>query len=159
MLANSHLETVVHVKLLLPTELVTSFSLQILHDVHKGRRSHRDIKPQNIMVSWKNGKVTVHLIDWAGSRLDSEGRHVHAHTPTPTRRGPPPPPTHTPHITCLHTCLHTPTHHLPTHPPAHPPAHTHPHITTHTHHACCTSESSVTAAYTRSNVSQACLHN
>ena len=24
------------------------------------------------MVSWKNGKVTVNLIDWAGSRLDSE---------------------------------------------------------------------------------------
>ncbi|KAA6427173.1 MAG: hypothetical protein FRX49_02930 [Trebouxia sp. A1-2] len=42
---------------------------QILHDVHKDGRSHRDIKPHNIVVSWKNGKVTVTLIDWAGSRL------------------------------------------------------------------------------------------
>ena len=75
MLASKYLLTVVQVKLLLPTKLVTSFSLQILHDVHKGGRSHRDIKPHNIMVSWKNGKVTVSLIDWAGSRLDSECKH------------------------------------------------------------------------------------
>lgn len=58
---------------LLATELVASFSLQILHDVHKDGRSHRDIKPHNIVVSWKNGKVTVTLIDWAGSRLRGEG--------------------------------------------------------------------------------------
>ncbi|DBB03944.1 TPA: hypothetical protein ACH3X1_013020 [Trebouxia sp. C0004] len=46
--------------------------MQILHDVHKGGRSHQDIKPNNMMVSWKNGKVTLNLIDWAGSRLRSE---------------------------------------------------------------------------------------
>ena len=43
--------------------------------MHKGGRSHRDIKPHNIVVSWKDGKVTVSLIDWAGSRLESECKH------------------------------------------------------------------------------------
>ena len=32
------------------------------------------------MVSWKNGKVTVTLIDWAGSRLRSEGRRANTCT-------------------------------------------------------------------------------
>ena len=45
----------------------------------------RTSRPTGIMVFWQNGKVTLTLIDWAGSCLCSEGRH-------PTR-------------TCFDTCL------------------------------------------------------
>ena len=46
---------------------------QILADLHK-ERSHRDIKPGNILVVQRLGRVTVKLVDLAGSRLHSEGK-------------------------------------------------------------------------------------
>lgn len=46
---------------------------QILADLHK-ERSHRDIKPGNILVAQRLGRVTVKLVDFAGSRLHSEGK-------------------------------------------------------------------------------------
>ena len=37
-------------------------------------RSHRDIKPANLMLSgWREGKVNLTLVDWASSRLHTQG--------------------------------------------------------------------------------------
>ena len=51
---------------------------QALEDVHK-ERSHRDLKSGNVMVSGWDGKssLRVHLVDWANSRLHSEGELFH----------------------------------------------------------------------------------
>ena len=51
--------------------------MQILADLHE-ERSHRDLKPQNIMVAQSSNtgnrnKVTVKLVDFAASRKQSEG--------------------------------------------------------------------------------------
>lgn len=48
-------------------------AVQIMRDMHE-QRSHRDIKPANIMISWQGGQVDVMLVDFAGSRLHSEGK-------------------------------------------------------------------------------------
>ena len=52
--------------------------MQILTELHKDR-SHRDLKPQNIIVAQtrmtKGSKVTVKLIDFAASREHDEGMH------------------------------------------------------------------------------------
>ena len=46
---------------------------QVLQDLHL-QRSHRDIKPANLMLSgWIKGKVNLTLVDWASSRLHSQG--------------------------------------------------------------------------------------
>lgn len=45
---------------------------QILADLHK-ERSHRDINPANILVVQRQGRVVVKLVDFAASRLHSEG--------------------------------------------------------------------------------------
>jgi len=47
--------------------------VQMLDDLHE-ERSHRDIKPHNIMAVWGDGGVALRLIDFANSRLHSEGR-------------------------------------------------------------------------------------
>lgn len=49
--------------------------LQALDDLHQ-ERSHRDIKAGNVMVSgWGSGQgLRMHLIDWANSRLHTEGQ-------------------------------------------------------------------------------------
>ncbi len=47
--------------------------LQILKDLHVDR-SHRDLKPANLMLpGWRDGKVKLRLVDWASSRLHSDG--------------------------------------------------------------------------------------
>lgn len=51
--------------------------VQVLADLHQ-HRSHRDLKPQNIMVAEKRGKVSVTLIDFAGSRLNDESKRLSA---------------------------------------------------------------------------------
>ena len=51
--------------------------VQVLADLHK-HRSHRDLKPQNIMVAEKRGKVSITLIDFAGSRLNDESKRLSA---------------------------------------------------------------------------------
>ena len=48
-------------------------AVQILADLHK-TRSHRDVKPGNIMVVQRKGKVIVKLVDFAASRLQTEGK-------------------------------------------------------------------------------------
>lgn len=54
--------------------------VQILAELHE-ERSHRDLKPQNIVVTQSTArlgikaKVTVKLIDFAASRKQSEGAH------------------------------------------------------------------------------------
>ena len=47
--------------------------VQMLDDLHE-ERSHRDIKPHNIMAVWGDGGVALRLIDFANSRLHTEGR-------------------------------------------------------------------------------------
>ncbi|KAA6426479.1 MAG: hypothetical protein FRX49_03590 [Trebouxia sp. A1-2] len=55
-----------------PFTLHTAYGLaKILNDLHKDR-SHRDVKPHNIILSQRKGKVSIKLIDFAGSRLHSE---------------------------------------------------------------------------------------
>lgn len=49
--------------------------MQVLADLHQ-HRSHRDLKPQNIMVAQKSGRVSVTLIDFAGSRLHEQGKRL-----------------------------------------------------------------------------------
>lgn len=44
-------------------------------DMHS-YRSHRDVKPANVMVSWQGGQVLVTLIDFAGSRLHHQGKDL-----------------------------------------------------------------------------------
>ena len=51
--------------------------VQVLADLHQ-HRSHRDLKPQNIMVAEKRGKVSVTLIDFASSRLNHESKRLSA---------------------------------------------------------------------------------
>ena len=48
--------------------------MQALDNLHR-ERSHRDMKAGNVMVSeWDNSTgLKIHLIDWANSRLHSEG--------------------------------------------------------------------------------------
>lgn len=47
--------------------------LQILDDLHE-ERSHRDIKPHNIMAVWGEGRLALCLIDFANGSLHTEGR-------------------------------------------------------------------------------------
>ena len=49
--------------------------MQALDNLHQ-ERSHRDMKAGNVMVSgWDNPTgLRIHLIDWANSRLHSEGK-------------------------------------------------------------------------------------
>lgn len=55
----------------------TLLCLQALEDTHRDR-SHRDLKSGNVMVSDWDGKapLRVHLVDWANSRLHTEGTHL-----------------------------------------------------------------------------------
>ena len=61
----------------------THRSMQILAELHE-HRSHRDLKPQNILVAQtkmtKGSKVTVKLIDFAASREHDEGMHYNTLT-------------------------------------------------------------------------------
>lgn len=57
--------------------------MQILADLHK-ERSHRDLKPQNIMVAQsKTGWVAVKLIDFAASRMHDQGKRYFASYSSP----------------------------------------------------------------------------
>ena len=49
-------------------------AVQIMRDMHE-HRSHRDVKPANIMLYWQGGQVDVMLIDFAGSRPHGEGEY------------------------------------------------------------------------------------
>ena len=64
--------------------------MQTLAELHKDR-SHRDLKPQNIMVTHsrmtKGSKVQVKLIDFAGSRQHDEGVRYSALTPRSVTSG------------------------------------------------------------------------
>ena len=52
-----------------------SCAMQVLSDLHK-QRSHRDLKPQNIMVAQsRRGRVTVKLVDFAASRTHGQSKH------------------------------------------------------------------------------------
>ena len=46
--------------------------VQMLDNLHE-ERSHRDLKPHNVMAVWTDGGVALRLIDFANSRLHSEG--------------------------------------------------------------------------------------
>ena len=55
-------------------------TVQALVDVHQ-ERSHRDLKAGNVMVSgWGQGEdIRIHLIDWANSRMHTEGQQSSGH--------------------------------------------------------------------------------
>ena len=45
-----------------------------MRDMHE-QRSHTDVKPANIMLSWQDGPLQIWLVDFASSRLHQEGEH------------------------------------------------------------------------------------
>ena len=52
-------------------------AVQALVGIHK-ERSHRDLKSGNVVVSGWDGRgaLKVNLVDWASSRLHTEGEHM-----------------------------------------------------------------------------------
>ena len=52
-------------------------AVQALVGIHK-ERSHRDLKSGNVVVSGWDGRgaLRVNLVDWASSRLHTEGEHM-----------------------------------------------------------------------------------